>query len=163
MYHRLARPIALAAIFCIGGMAGRLLLSSSHADETAKQISHFDGQVVPLKELVEKIGSKLDADAEPTWLALVTPKGEIYPLIKDDGCRMFFKDATLLKRPMRLTGKLLPKSTLLQVLEVHSMKDGKLHDLYYWCDICSIRRFEKNICDCCGGPMELREEPAKNR
>ncbi len=93
----------------------------------------------------------------------MTPQGDIYPLIKDEGSRMFFKDATLLKRPMRLTGRLLPKSTLLQVLEVHSMKDGKLHDLYYWCDICSIKRFEKKICDCCGGPMVLHEDLVGDR
>jgi hypothetical protein len=43
---------------------------------------------------------------------------------------------------------------------VHSYKDGKLHDVYYWCDICSIRGSELHACDCCGGPMELREVPA---
>lgn len=163
MFHRLAPPLGIAGLLAVGGVLSMLLLAPGRSDETAKKTSFFNGQVVPLKELVEKIGSKLDADAEPTWLALVTPQGDIYPLIKDDGSRMFFKDATLLKRPMRLTGHHLPKSTLLQVLEVHSMKDGKLHDLYYWCDICSIRRFEKNICDCCGGPMELHEELHQDR
>jgi hypothetical protein len=33
--------------------------------------------------------------------------------------------------------------------------------VYSWCDICSIRRGEKNACEFCGGPMELREEPVK--
>ena len=74
---------------------------------------------------------------------------------------MFFKDGKLLNRPMRLTGRLLPGSQLLQVVEVHSYLDGQLHEVYYWCDVCSIKRFEKKKCDCCGGPMELREEPVK--
>jgi hypothetical protein len=161
MSCRLIGPVGRAC--AVGGLLIALSLANSWADEPANKPGNFDGQVVPLKDLVEKIGSKLDPDAEPSWLALVTPRGDIYPLIKDEGSRMFFKDATLLKRPMRLTGKLLPKSTLLQVLEVHSLKDGKLHDLYYWCDICSIKRFEKKLCDCCGGPMELHEEPAQNR
>jgi hypothetical protein len=130
-----------ACLFAVcGAISILLLLGSARSDEPATKPSFFDGKIVPLKDLVEKIGSKLD-----------------------DGSRMFFKDATLLKRPMRLTGKLLPKSSLLQVLEVHSMKDGKLHDIYYWCDICSIKRYEKKICECCGGPMELREEPASDR
>jgi hypothetical protein len=119
----------------------------------------FKGKVMPLAGLVEKFGSKLDADAAPQWLALVTDEGRIYPLIKDDGSRMFFSDTRLLKRPMRLTGRLLPGSQLLQVLEVHSYKDGRLHEVYYWCDVCSIKRFEKKNCDCCGAPMELRETP----
>lgn len=122
---------------------------------------HFTGKVVPLADLVGKIGSKLDADAAPHWLALVTADGKVYPLIKDAGSRMFFKDKALLNRPMRLTGRLLPGSQLLQVVEVQSLHKGVLHDVYYWCDICSIRRSEKNQCECCGGPMELREEPAR--
>lgn len=154
------RPVGLTFLIV---QVGALLPAGFSADESSKKPTYFTGQVVPLKDLVEKIGSKLDADAEPVWLALVSEKGEIYPLIKDEGSRMFFKDPTLLKRPMRLTGKLLPKSSLLQVLEVRSLKNGKLHDVYYWCDICSIRRYEKNICDCCGGPMELHEDPLPER
>jgi hypothetical protein len=119
----------------------------------------YKGKVVPLAGLLQKLGAKLDQDAAPSWLALVTDEGKIYPLVKDDGGRMFFKDARVLNRPMRLTGRLVPGSELLQVVNVHSYKDGKLHDIFYWCDICSIRGSELHKCDCCGGPMELREEP----
>ena len=121
----------------------------------------FKGKVVRLADFVEKHGSKLDPEAAPHWLGLSTDDGKVYPLIEDDGGRMFFKDAKLLNRPMRLTGRLLPGSQLLQVVEVHSYLDGQLHEVYYWCDVCSIKRFEKKKCDCCGGPMELREEPVK--
>ena len=163
MRHSITRRIVATSAIAASVALTIIALAPARSDEPQSKPSFFNGKVVPLKEIVEKIGSKLDADAEPSWLALVTDKGDIYPLIKDEGSRMFFKDATLLKRPMRLTGKLLPKSTLLQVLEVHSMKDGTLHDIYYWCDICSIKRYEKKICDCCGGPMELREEPVRDR
>jgi hypothetical protein len=122
---------------------------------------YFVGKVIRLAEFVEKHGSKLDADAAPHWLALSTDKGKVYPLVQDDGARMFFKDAKLLNRPMRLTGKLLPGSQLLQVVEVHSLLHGSLHEVFYWCDICSIKRYEKKDCDCCGAPMVLREEPVK--
>ena len=121
----------------------------------------YSGKVVPLAGLVEKIGSKLDADAAPHWLALVTDDGKVYPLIKDGGARMFFKDKRLLNRPMRLTGRLLPGSHLLQVVEVQSVHKGELYEVYYWCNICSIRRSEGGQCECCGGPMELKEEPVK--
>src|SRR5215471_9528805 len=124
-----------------------------------KPSQQYTGKVVPLADLVGKVGSKLDADAAPYWLALVTDDGKVYPLIKDGGSRMFFKDRALLNRPMRLTGRLLPGSQLLQVIEAHSLRMGKLHEIYYWCNVCSIRRGEKNACECCGGPMELKEEP----
>ena len=120
----------------------------------------FAGRVVPLAGLVEKLGTKLDPDAAPTALVLAGDDGTVYPLIKDEGARMFFTDARLLKRPMSLTGRLLPGSQLLQVLRVHSVVKGVPHEVYYWCDICSIKRYEKMICECCGMPMEFREVPA---
>jgi hypothetical protein len=125
------------------------------------QTSAYKGKVIPLAGLLQKQGVKLDQDAAPSWMALVTDGGKIYPLVKDDGGRMFFKDARLQGRPMRLTGRLVPGSELLQVVNVHSYKGGKLHEVFYWCDICSIRGYELHPCDCCGGPMVLREEPSK--
>src|SRR5262249_6046872 len=120
---------------------------------------YFKGKVVPLAGLLEKFVLRLDADAAPHWLALVTDDGKTYPLIQYEGSRMFFKDAQLLNRPMRLTARPFQDTHLLQVLEVHSYVKGELREVYYWCDICSIKRYEKKICDCCGGPMVLKEEP----
>jgi hypothetical protein len=131
------------------------------ADKEEKTIQ-LDGKVVPLAGVLEKFGSKLDAEAAPHWLALVTDKGKVYPLIKDDGSRLFFADPHLQNRSMRVTGRLFQDTHLLQVLSVNSVKDGQLFEIYYWCDICSIRRNELlKKCDCCGGPMELREVPVK--
>jgi hypothetical protein len=149
--------VSLALVFCLVPLLVQL---ARPADKPVKN-DDFTGKVVPFADLVEKGGGKLDEDASPYWLALVTDQGQIYPLLKDDGSRMFFKDSSLLKRPMRLTGRLLPGSQILQVVQVHSLIKDALHDVYYWCEICSIKRFEKKQCDCCGGPMELREVPVK--
>src|SRR5579871_6289042 len=85
----------------------------------------FTGKVVPLAPLLEKVGAQLDADAAPSWLALQTDDGKVYPLIKDDGSRLFFLDKRLLDRPMRLTGRLHRQSQMLQVLAVHSIVKGQ--------------------------------------
>lgn len=131
------------------------------AADPAGKLESFTGKVVPLKTVLEKSGVKLDKDASATWLALVTDDGHVYPLIKDEGGRMFFKDERLLNRPMRLSGKLVADGRLLHVLQVRSVKKDELYEVYYWCDICSIKRFEKQDCDCCGALMELRETPVK--
>lgn len=128
---------------------------------TDKSLKYYLGKVVPLAGLLAKQGAKLDADAEPFWLALQTENGNLLPLIKDDGSRMFFNDAKLLNRPMRLTAKQIAGSQLLQVVNVHSIVKGKLHDIYYWCDICTIKCFEAGPCGCCGAPVEFREVPVK--
>src|SRR5262245_36684403 len=127
------------------------------ADEPAKKTREFAGKVVPLADLLDKEGVKLDKDAGS--LALAGDDGHVYPLVKDPGSRMFFKDKQLLNRPMVLSGRLVGDAKMLQVLQVRSVVNGKLHEPYYWCDICKIKRFEPNDCDCCGAPLEFREEP----
>jgi hypothetical protein len=135
------------------------LLSAAGPEVRTEKLGRFNGKVVPLADLVAKAGAHLDPDAAPYWLALAGDDGKVYPLVKDTGARLFFRDKALLNRPMRLTGRLLPESQLLQVRAVHSVVQGQLCDVYYWCDVCSIRRGEKMICPCCGKMMELREEP----
>jgi hypothetical protein len=146
----------------IAVMTGALLSPLVGAVDKEDKTIQLDGKVVPLAGVLEKFGSKLDTEASPHWLALVTDKGKVYPLIKDDGSRLFFADPKLQNRSMRITGRLFQDTHLLQVLSVNSVKNGQLHEIYYWCDVCSIRRNELlKKCDCCGGPLELREEPVK--
>jgi len=152
-YRRLGVLLAFALAAC------PFLLAP--ADPSAAKPQFYNGKVVPLVDLLAKSGVRLDRDAAPLSLALVADDGKIYPLLKDEGSRMFYLDARLLNRPMRLTGRTLADTQLLQVLQVHSLLKGEPHEVYYWCDICAIKRFEKRQCECCGGPMELREMPVK--
>jgi hypothetical protein len=148
--------VVVAALFCLAPW-----LAGAADKPAAAKLTTLTGKVVPLADVVKKAGGKLDADAAPTSLVLVAEGGKVYPLVKDDGSRLFFKDKALLNRPMRLTGKLVPGGQLLMVRSVRSLIKGEPHEVYYWCDVCSIKRGEKNICECCGGPMELKEEPVK--
>jgi hypothetical protein len=134
-----------------------MLFAADSAKPDAKQ-QFYKGKVVPLAAYFEKLGAKMDKEAAAQSYALITDDGKVYPLIKDDGSRMFFKDERLLNRPMRLTARPVGDTNFLQVFQVHSYLKGELHEVYYWCDICAIKRFEKKDCDCCGAPMEFREE-----
>jgi hypothetical protein len=132
----------------------------AHQSAGAKN-EYFKGKVVPLASVLDKAGLALDPDAAAVSMALVGDDGKVYPLVKDTSSRMFYLDKRLRNRPMRLTGRLVADGKLLQVVNVQSYKDGQLCDIYYWCDICAIRMSELKQCDCCGGPVELREEPLK--
>lgn len=134
-----------------------LITPASLADDKPRE---FSGKVVKLADALEKLDAKLDADAAPFWLALAADEGKLYPLLKDPGSRMFFQDANLLNRPVKIEGRLLGQSQILQVLAVRTVVKGKLHEPYYWCDVCKIKRFAPGDCECCGAPLEFREEPA---
>jgi hypothetical protein len=141
-------PVRQAAVLAALTLALCPLLPAADRDKP----QFYTGKVVPLKEVGRK-------DAK--GLALTADDGKVYPLLQDAGSSMFFTDATLLRRSMRLTARLVGDPQQLQVFQVHSVKNGELYEVYYWCDICAIKRFEKRPCECCGGPMELREEKIK--
>ena len=148
--------LLLACVF------GLLPLCGGWAGDAKAKNAYFTGKVVPLDKLLKGTDFKLDADAAPHLLALLADDGKVYPLLKDAGSRMFFLDAKLLDRPMRLTARLVPNTQMLQVINVHSVVKGKLHEVYYWCDICTIRAYQGGICDCCGEPMHFREVAVKD-
>lgn len=158
MTHRAIRlGLILALLFALTPILGVVAGDKKATDK----LERYRGKIVPLAELLAKEKTKLDDDAAALALVLQGEDGKLYPLLKDNGSRMFFKDAKLLNRPMQLTARKVPNSDFLQVINVHSIVDGKLHEVYYWCDICTIRRTEAGACDCCGAPLERREEPWK--
>lgn len=92
-------------------------------------------------------------------MTLVTARGEAYPLVKDDVTRLFFEDPDTRGRPMRLYGRV--REGGLQVQLIHSLKDGKPHEVFYWCERCQLRYAGPGRCYCCGEETELREVPVK--
>lgn len=124
--------------------------------KAAVKTKFFFGQVVSSKEPA----AKGKVDAVNHRLAFIGDHGKVLPLLKDAGSLMFFTDEKLLRRPMRLTGKVLDSGGL-QVVQVHSLVKGKLHEPYYWCEVCAIKRFQGGICDCCGDKLEFREVAIK--
>lgn len=135
------------------------LIGPLHGDEAESNRVTVRGKVVPLQKLLAEAGSDLDRDAAPFWLGLVTDEGKVYPIVKDDGGRRFFKDEGLLNREVEVTGRLFGDTSMIQVSAVYGVRDDQLTELFYWCDICSIKRYELNECECCGGPMIFKEMP----
>src|SRR5262245_44147085 len=82
--------------------------------------------------------------SEPPRLALVAADGQTYPLVQDAASRAFFKDPVLLDRPMIVTGRLASDGRTVRVLSFRSVVRGEVCEVYYWCEVCSIRRSEKN-------------------
>jgi hypothetical protein len=164
MRSRLTRP-ALAFALLTPGLLALAAFAKPPADDNRPQFTTFHGKVVPLAEALKKRGVPVDPDG-PAVLALETDSGQLYPLVKDAGGRTVYHDENLLRRPMRIDGRLLPGTQLLQVFRIYSLKDGRPHEVYYWCDVCAIKRLSREksgICECCGGPMELREVPVEEK
>jgi hypothetical protein len=91
-----------------------------------------------------------------------TESGPQYRLKRTPAAEALFLDTNLLSRILLLTGK-TQENSFEVTGNLRSVKNGKVHDLFYYCDICSIASSVPGLCQCCREPSELREEPATTR
>lgn len=140
-----------------------------HAEEPAAKpgprIEVLRGKVVSLNDRLARQGITLDPDAG-LQLAFESTEGKVLPLVQDAASLMFYRDARLLDRPLEVRGRVVPGTGLLQLLEVFALKNDQRFEIYYWCEVCAIKRFtleKTRVCECCGAAMELRERKVEQK
>jgi rubrerythrin len=69
-----------------------------------------------------------------------------------------FTDMRVRQRDLQITARLRAGDQL-ELIKVQSVKEGKLYDLFYFCEVCNIRAYAPGPCPCCRNEMEFRETP----
>ena len=95
----------------------------------------------------------------PHLYGVKTEEGKYYTLLRTSLAEAFFVDARLHERDLIINGRVFPNTQLLEVIRFASIKDGVVHELYYYCDTCFIRAVAPGNCDCCQAPVVLIEKP----
>ena len=95
---------------------------------------------------------------EPLY-GVKTEDGKYYTLLRTSLAEALFVDDRLHEKDLVVSGRVFPKTQLLEVTRFLSIRDGVLHDLYYYCDTCYIRTVAPGNCDCCQAPVVLIERP----
>lgn len=57
-----------------------------------------------------------------------------YTVLRTRGSEALFLDPKFKERELRLAGRVFPGSGVLEVQKYQWYKEGKLFDVYYWCD-----------------------------
>lgn len=116
------------------------------------------GQVVWMAEaLKRKYGIAVDADVQNSQVALETEVGKLLPIVKDARGRAFHKDERWRGIEMELEVRRYEGSPLIQIIRTYTLHEGRPFLLDYWCDICAIPMYELKECECCQGPIRIRE------
>jgi hypothetical protein len=116
------------------------------------------GSVVWLADaLRRRWGVETDADAAHAQVALEADDGVLYPIVKDFRGRAFHLDQRLRDVDMELLVRRYEGSPSVQVVRVYTLKPEGKYELDYWCDVCSIPMYELKECECCQGPVRIRE------
>jgi hypothetical protein len=85
--------------------------------------------------------------------------GQIFTVLRTKLSEAIFVDDRVRNRELILSVRVLPLSRVIDVVTIKSVKEEVVHDLFYYCFICSIRTVDPAICLCCQEPVEFMEEP----
>jgi molybdenum cofactor cytidylyltransferase len=119
----------------------------------------LEGKVVCLAEVMHQLyGIELPTNHEHL-VGFSASDGRYYSLLRSKYSEALFADSELQKKVLKLKGRLLPGTQLLDVQRIRSLKAGVEHDLYYYCDICAIQMVAPGPCLCCRDPVYLVEKP----
>ena len=88
-----------------------------------------------------------------------TEEGKYYTLLRTSLAEALFIDERLHEKVLLINGRVFPETQLLEITRFASIKDGVVHELYYYCDTCYIRTVAPGNCDCCQAPVVLIEKP----
>jgi len=137
-------------------------ISDSEAAARAKKPKYrsqsLRGRVVWLADaMAQRYGIETDADATHAQVALDADDGMLYPIVKDFRGRAFHVDERLRDVEMELLIRRYDGSPLVQVLRIYTFKPDGKYELDYWCDVCAIPMYELKECECCQGPIRIRE------
>ncbi|MBI3854381.1 MAG: hypothetical protein HY293_01685 [Planctomycetes bacterium] len=140
-------------------LAALLLLCAVPQDPEKPVAFEARGRLVCL---IEEMKEKYQAQASPLHDHLMGFKaeGKYSTLYRNALSEALFVDKRFKEHELRLTGRVFPSSSVLEVSRFQWYRDGKLQDVFYWCAICAIRGVDPGACACCQEKVELREAPA---
>ena len=89
-------------------------------------------------------------------LQLALASGGTVGLELDEGLELTMRDPQLAKRLWEVRGRHEAGGRFV-VDKIFTVKDGELHRVTYYCEICHITTHEPGLCMCCQGDTDLRE------
>lgn len=104
----------------------------------------------------EVIRGTLVAPVPDESLRLALTGGGTVELELDERLELTMRDPQLAKRLWELRGEHQDGGRF-AVEKIFTVKDGELHRVTYYCEICHITTHEPGLCMCCQGDTDLRE------
>src|SRR5947207_11207784 len=106
---------------------------------------------------LDRTGHRQPCGSAPRRFALQDAEGRLHRFLPADELARIFEDPRVRDRDLLVRARETAAHAL-EIIKVFSVKDGKLDDLRYYCDICHINAYVPGPCPCCGREVELLEE-----
>ncbi|HLG15767.1 MAG TPA: hypothetical protein VJH03_14870 [Blastocatellia bacterium] len=101
-----------------------------------------------------------DCSTAGTRYELSMSSGVVYSCSPADAMTAMFSDPRIRERELQVTAR-ANASNELEIIKIRAVRDGKLYDVFYFCDVCNITAYAPGPCACCRREYELKEVPAQ--
>src|SRR4051794_6880414 len=120
------------------------------------------GKVVCLSEEMQQLYGAPLPEKHQHGYGFKAENGSYYSFLRTPLSEGVLTDTNFQSKTLLIKGRVFPKTQILEITgNLHSVRNGKLNELYYYCDICSIKSSSPGPCMCCREPVHLVEEPVK--
>lgn len=151
--HSPVDSAAMPDVAC-GAMLAWMVLFLAGAAQATGQPVELRGRSVCLDET----GQGQACAPGDRWFGLQTPEGSLHRFLPADPLAAIFQDARVRDREVVVRARLRPDGAA-EIIKVYSVRQGRLHDVHYFCDVCNITAYAPGLCPCCRKEMDLREDP----
>ena len=127
-------------------------------DSDAPALVVLRGRAVCLDQSGSEIDALFGCDERAGHFGLVDKGAKLHSFDPADSTTAVFTDARVRARDLQVTARLNAKRQL-EIIKVQSVREGKLYDIYYFCEICNIRAYTPGPCPCCQKELEFKETP----
>lgn len=145
--------VVLSSAFIIFGLPAQ-----SPGDSADRKQVTVQGRVICLDSANRPVSSAADCAGAEVRFGLKNSVGALYLFSWQDPFTKMFLDPQVRERELQIAGRVHSGMTL-EIISIHSIVSRKLYDIFYYCDVCSIKAFEPGLCYCCQNDFELRETP----
>jgi hypothetical protein len=116
------------------------------------------GRGVCLDSLGREADSPFDCDDAKHSFGFESKTGKLYRFVPGDAMSAMFTDIRVRQRELQISAR-LHSGDRLELIKVQSVKEGKLYDIFYYCDVCNIKFYAPGLCPCCRNELEFKETP----
>jgi rubrerythrin len=153
---RFLAPLLMALLYLMP--LSPIIAARQFKDTDARTLVVIKGRVVCLDESGNQRDALFGCDERTSRFGIVDKDAKLHSFDPADTSTAVFTDARVRTRELQVTARLNAKK-LLEIIKVQSIREGKLYDIYYFCEICNIRAYTPGPCPCCQKELEFKETP----
>jgi hypothetical protein len=155
-------PLILSLLMTLAAPLPLSLATTQVVSAGPSPLMVLRGRVVCLDASGKLLDRLLGCNGPSVRYAFQDKEGKRYDFAATDASTAIFTDVRVRQRELQVTAQLTAKHQL-ELIRVQSIREGKLYDLYYFCELCNIRAYAPGLCPCCRNEMEFRETPATDQ